>query len=91
MDGDGGCLFKDDLTFLDVFGGHQTLALARDLGDHDGDAEPAVAGPVLPLTLLTTVGDGVTPGTHGQLLLPRPSQSDTCDNIFCLSHPLALC
>ena len=73
MDGDGSCLLKQDLALLEVFGGHQTLALAGDLGDHDGDAELAMAGPVLTLTLPAAVCDRVTPGTLGQLLLPRHS------------------
>ena len=73
MDNDGSCLLKQDLALLEVFGGHQTKALARDLGDHDGDAELSVAGPVLHLALPAAVGDGVTLGTLGQLPLPRHS------------------
>ena len=68
-----GCFSQYELTRLEVFRGHQTLAHAGDLGDHDGNAVLAVAGPVLPLTLLATIGDGVTLGTLGQLLLPRHS------------------
>ena len=71
FDGDGGGIFEYDLAFLEVFGGHQPPALAGNLGDHDGDAVLAVSGPVLPLTLLATVGDGVTSGTLGQLPLTR--------------------
>ena len=72
-DRDDGILLEDELPLLKGFRGHQPKALARNLGDHYGDAVLSVAGPVLPLTLLATVGDGVTSGTFGQLLLPRHS------------------
>ena len=73
MNGDDSGLGEDDLAPLEVLGGHQSEPLARDLGDHDGDAVLAVAGPVLHLTLLATVSDGVTSGTLGKLPHPRHS------------------
>ena len=73
MNGADSSLGEDKLARLEVLGGHQSEALARDLGNHDGDAVLAVTRPVLPLTLLATVSDGVTPGTLRQLLLTRHS------------------
>ena len=61
--------FEDQLPHLDIPGSHQPPALSRDLSDHDGDAVPVVSGPVRHLALLTTVGDGVTLGALGELLL----------------------
>ena len=63
-------VFEDELAHLDVPGGHNAPALARDLGDHHGDAVPSVSAPVSFLTLPAAVGDGVTSGTFGELPLP---------------------
>ena len=53
-------LVEYHLSNVDVSGSHQASPLPPELSDHDGDAVVLVPLPVFPLTLLTTVGDGVT-------------------------------
>ena len=76
QDDDGG-VHEEEVTHLEVLGGHEPPALAADVSDHDGDAVEAVTVPVLSLTLGATVRDGVTPSTLGQLLVTGLATSVT--------------
>ena len=77
-------VIKEELPHLDVPGRHQPPPLPLVLGHHDGDAVISVPGPVLHLTLLAAVGDGVTSRALGELLL-------SCHSLLTFEAFLTVC
>ena len=88
FNGDGSLVPDDKISHLEVLGSHKTPALALNLHNDHGNTQPLVSRPVLGLTLLAAVGDGVAPDTS------LAAWALTCDTSVIgsgnLGHPVLL-